>query len=64
MNTCTKASASKEQEIEERYIKNLAAAMRRSKDAIARDLFFPRPKRPKQDNPYIHGATDAIHKIT
>ena len=46
------------------YTKNLAAAMRRTKDAIARDLFFPRPKRPKEDNPYIHGALNAIRKQT
>jgi len=64
MNTCTKAKASKEQEISERYVKMLAAAMQRTKDAIARDLFFPRPKRPKEDNPYIHGALNAIRKQT
>jgi hypothetical protein len=43
-------------------MKNLAAAMQRTKDAIARDLFFPRPKRPKEDNPYIHGALNAIRE--
>jgi hypothetical protein len=64
MNTCTKAVVSKEQEIEEKYVKNLAAAMQRTRDMLARELFTSRPKRPKQDNPYIHGATDAIHKIT
>jgi hypothetical protein len=62
MNTCTKASASKEQEIEERYIKNLAASMQRTRDMLARELFTSRPKRPKQDNPYIHGALNAIRK--
>jgi hypothetical protein len=46
------------------YVKNLAAAMQRTKDAIARDLFFPRPKRLKEDNPYTHGALNAIHKDT
>jgi hypothetical protein len=64
MNTCTKASASKEQEIEERYIKNLAASMQRTRDMLARELFTSRPKRLKETNRYIHGALNAIHKIT
>jgi hypothetical protein len=42
----------------------LAESMQRTKDAIARDLFFPRPKRPKEDNRYIHGALNAIRKQT
>jgi hypothetical protein len=64
MNTCTKALASKEQKIEERYIKNLAASMQRTRDMLVRELFTSRPKRFKQDNSYIHGALNAIHKIT
>lgn len=64
MSTCTKASASSKQEVEENYTKNLAASMRRTIDVLARDLFTSHPKRLKQDNPYIHGARDAIHKIT
>ncbi len=64
MNTCTKAKASKEQEISERYVKMLAESMQRTKDVLARDLFSSRPKRLKEDNPYIHGARDAIREQT
>ena len=64
MSTCTKAEVSKEQEISERYVKMLAESMQRTKDAIVKDLFFPRPKRPKEDNPYIHGALNAIREQT
>ena len=64
MNTCTKAKASKEQEISERYVKMLAESMQRTRDMLARELFTSRPKRPKQDNPYIHGALNAIRKQT
>jgi len=64
MNTCTKVEASLKQEVEERYVKNLAAAMQRTKAVLARDLFSSRPKRLTEDNPYIHGALNAIHKDT
>jgi hypothetical protein len=64
MNTCTKAVVSKEQEIEDRYVKRLAASMQRTRDMLARELFTSRPKRPKQDNPYIHGALNAIREQT
>lgn len=68
MNTCTKVVVSKEQEIEERYVKMLAESMQRTKDAVATDLynsiFTSRPKRLTEDNPYIHGALNAIHKDT
>ena len=64
MNTCTKASASSKQEVEENYTKNLAVSMRRTIDVLARDLFTSHPKRLKQDNPYIHGALNAIREQT
>lgn len=47
------------------YTKALAASMQRSKDMIAGQLLRQKMgKRLKQENPYIHGAKDAIHKIT
>ena len=64
MNTCTKAEVSKEQEISERYVKMLAESMQRTKEVLARDLFSSRPKRLTEDNPYIHGALNAIRKQT
>ena len=67
MNTCTKASASSKQEVEENYTKMLAASMQRTKDTLTRNLIFNsgfRQFRPKKDNPYIHGALNAIHEIT
>lgn len=64
MNTCTKASASKEQEVEENYTKMLAASMQRTKDMIAREWFERAKFRLKGQNEYAHGAKDAIHEIT
>lgn len=64
MNTCTKASASLKQEVEENYTKMLAASMQRTKDMIAREWFEHAKFRPKGQNEYAHGAKDAIHKIT
>lgn len=51
----------------EEYTKNLAASMQRSKDTLTRNLIFNsgfRQLRPKKDNPYIHGALNAIRKQT
>ena len=62
MNTCTKAVASREQEIEENYTKMLAESMQRTKDMIARERFEHAKYRPVGQNEYIHGATDAIHE--
>lgn len=64
MNTCTKAKASKEQEISERYVKMLAESMQRTKDAMARDIFKRIVRRSREDNPYIHGALNAIREQT
>ena len=64
MNTCTKASASLEREIEENYTKMLAESMQRTKDMIAKEFFEYAKSRPQGLNEYIHGVTDAIHKIT
>jgi hypothetical protein len=47
------------------YTKNLAASMQRSKDMIAGQLLRQKMgKRLKQENPYIHGARDAIREQT
>ena len=62
MNTCTKAKASKEQEISERYVKMLAESMQRTKDMIAKEFFEYAKHRPVGYNEYIHGVRNAIHK--
>jgi hypothetical protein len=64
MNTCTKAVASREQEIEENYTKMLAESMQRTKDMIAKEFFEYAKSRPQGLNEYLHGVTDAIHEIT
>ena len=65
MNTCTKASASSKQEVEENYTKTSAPSIKETKYAIAGHFLRQKMgKRLKIDNPYIHGAKDAIHKIT
>lgn len=67
MNTCTKASASLKQEVEENYTKNLAASMRTASDKLSEQLLtklFARDKRDSGQNEYLHGALNAIHEIT
>ena len=59
-----------ESSIANRYAKALALSMQRSKDTIASSIFnsafrnSDRPMRLKEDNPYIHGALNAIRKQT
>lgn len=52
----------------DQYAKMLAESMQRTKDAVATDLynsiFIARPKRLTENNPYIHGALNAIRKQT
>jgi len=64
MNTCTKVRASLKQKVEENYTKMLAESMQRTKDMIAKEFFEYAKSRPQGLNEYIHGVTDAIHKIT
>ena len=47
------------------YTKALAASMQKSKDMIAGQLLRQKMgKRLKQENPYIHGALNAIREQT
>lgn len=53
--------------IADNYTKHLAASMGTTKDTLTRNLIFNsgfRQLRPKKDNPYIHGALNAIRKQT
>jgi hypothetical protein len=52
------------QKVEENYTKMLAESMQRTKDMIAKEFFEYAKSRPQGLNEYIHGVTDAIHKIT
>jgi len=53
-----------ENSIADHYAKALASSMQRTKDMIARDIFKRAIRRSKEDNPYTHGALNAIRKQT
>ena len=46
------------------YTKMLAESMQRTKDVLAEEWFKRAVRRSKEDNPYIHGALNAIRKQT
>ena len=53
-----------ENSIADHYAKALASSMQRTKDAMARDIFKLIVRRSREDNPYIHGALNAIREQT